>query len=88
MNISIPAEIQKQIEARVKSGKYRSIEDVVVAAVSTLEQQERFGDFAPGELDKLLIEGERDIARGETIDADSAFKELRQMSAERRGNKV
>jgi hypothetical protein len=31
---------------------------VVTAAMHTLEQAETFGDFAPGELDRLLAEGE------------------------------
>jgi antitoxin ParD1/3/4 len=85
MNVSLPAEIEKQIQDRVRSGKYRSAEDVVAAAISMLDQQERFGDFGPGELDKLLAEGERDIARGDVIDSGKAFEELRRMSTEQRG---
>jgi len=64
----------------VKSGKYPRPEDVVAAAVSSLDQQERFGDFAAGELDKLLAEGERDIANGDVIDGDRAFAELRRLA--------
>ena len=56
MKLSLPPEIQKLIEDRVKSGKYETAEDVVAAAVSSLEQQEAFGDFAPGEIDQLVHE--------------------------------
>ena len=49
-----------------------------------LVQQEQSGSFGPGELDELLTEGERDIERGDVLDADEAFAELRRLSAERR----
>jgi putative addiction module CopG family antidote len=59
MNLSLSPQVRKQIEQRVRSGTYRTPEDVVAAAVSTLDQQESTGDFQPGELDRLLAEGER-----------------------------
>jgi Arc/MetJ-type ribon-helix-helix transcriptional regulator len=79
MNLDLPAKIQKLIKDRVKSGKYPRPEDVVAAAVSSLDQQESFGDFSPGELDGLLAEGEKDITNGDVIGAGKAFKELRRL---------
>jgi antitoxin ParD1/3/4 len=84
MKIELSPKIQKLIKDRVESGKYRRPEDVVTAAMSSLDQQESFGDFAPGELDRLLNEGERDIAAGDVIDGDQAFAELRRLSAKKR----
>lgn len=49
MNLSLTADVQKLIEQRMLSGKYATPEDVVAAALITLEQQEQFGDFQPGE---------------------------------------
>src|SRR5438270_6020709 len=83
MNLSLPAEIQRLIEDRVRSGKYPTPEDVVAAAIATLDQQDRFGDFAPGELDALMAAGERDIERGDVMDADQGFAELRRLSDQR-----
>ena len=52
MNLSLPPRIQKLIEERVRAGKYETPEDVVAAAVVSLDQQERFGDFEEGEFDR------------------------------------
>lgn len=86
MNLSLPTRVQKLIEDRVRSGQYRSPEDVVAAALSHLDQQEQAGRFAAGELDALLAEGEADIARGDVLEADAVFEQLRRMSAERRSS--
>jgi putative addiction module CopG family antidote len=59
MNLSLSPQVCDLIEQRVRAGKYRTPEDVVTAAISTLDQQESTGDFQPGELDRLLAEGER-----------------------------
>jgi Arc/MetJ-type ribon-helix-helix transcriptional regulator len=74
MKLLLKPDVQKRIEERVKSGRYASAEDVVSAAILTLDQQERFGDFAPGELDRLLEEGERSIAEHGTLDGEQAFQ--------------
>jgi Arc/MetJ-type ribon-helix-helix transcriptional regulator len=66
--------VQELIDQRVKSGEYASAEDVVAAAIMTLEQQKRFGDFEAGELDHLLAEGERSIKAEGTLDGDEAFR--------------
>ncbi len=77
MNLSLDPKLQKLIEERVNSGQYASAEDVVTAALLTLDQQERFGDFSPPELNELLAEGERSIREDGTLDGDEAFR-LRQ----------
>ena len=74
MNLSLGPEVQKLIDERVKSGKYATPEAVVAAALLTLDQQEWLGEFAPGELDKLLTEGEQSIAEEGTLDGDEAFR--------------
>jgi Arc/MetJ-type ribon-helix-helix transcriptional regulator len=81
MNLSLSTSVQKLIDERVKSGKYATPEDVVAAAILTLDQQEQFGDFEPGELDRLLEEGEQSIEQEGTLDGDKAFR----MRRERRG---
>ena len=76
MKTSPPPEVERIVEERVRSGKYRTAEDVVTAAVLSLHQRETLGDFAPGELDELIAEGERS---GEPLDAEHVFAELRDM---------
>ncbi|MGB7159688.1 MAG: type II toxin-antitoxin system ParD family antitoxin [Tepidisphaeraceae bacterium] len=74
MNLSLPSHVQKLIDDRVKSGKYGTAEDVVAAAISNLDQQEAFGDFEPGEFDRLIEEGERS---GDALDGEQVLAELK-----------
>lgn len=83
MNLSLDPELQKLIDERVKSGRYATAEDVVAAALLTLDQQEWFGDFASGELDTLLAEGEQSITEEGTLDGNEAL----QLRRARRANK-
>jgi len=74
MNLTLKPGLKKRIDDRVKSGRYATAEDVVAAALVTLDQQERFGDFLPGELDRMLEVGEQSIEKYGTLDGDLAFR--------------
>ena len=76
MNLSLSGEAQKLIEERVKSGKYNSPEDVVMAALHALDSDENAGEFEPGELDRLIAEGEQS---GPPLDGASVLAELRNL---------
>ena len=84
MQFALPIKFRKLIDERVKSGKYATPEDVLKAALTTLDQNDRFGDFAPGELHRLINEGEESLKKDGPIPAEAVFKELRQRSARRR----
>jgi putative addiction module CopG family antidote len=84
MNISLNSDLKKLIDKRVKSGEYASADEVLAAALLTLEQQEQSGDFRPGELDRLLAEGERSIAEEGTIDGEQFFRKRRRQRAQLR----
>lgn len=73
MDLTLSASLKSRIEERVNSGRYASAEDVLTAAIIALDQQEQFGDFRPGELDKFLQAGEKSIERGGTLDGDEAL---------------
>ena len=85
MNLTLRPEIQKLIDARVASGEYPTPEDVVAAAVASLDQQERLSDFPPGELDALLAVGDEEIERGDVLDGEEVFRQLRSMDRGREG---
>ena len=74
MNLLLDPEVRTLIDERVNSVLYATPEDVVAAALLTLDQQEWLGDFASGELDALLAEGEQSITQEETMDGDEAFQ--------------
>jgi Arc/MetJ-type ribon-helix-helix transcriptional regulator len=84
MELALPAKYRKLIEERVRSGKYATPEDVVKAALTALDQNDRFGEFEPRELDGLIDEGERSLKRDGPIPAEEVFKQVRQRSARRR----
>lgn len=73
MKLTLPPKVQRLIEEQVSSGKYETPEDVVAAGLASLEQQQRFADFAPGELDELLAVADEEIDRGELLDGEEAF---------------
>jgi Arc/MetJ-type ribon-helix-helix transcriptional regulator len=84
MELSLPAKYRKLIEDRVRSGKYASPEDVVKAALTTLDHNDRFGDFAAGEWNQLIKDAEQSFRREGGIPAEQVFRELRQRRAKRR----
>src|SRR5436305_2185162 len=61
MNLSLSPEAQKMLEVRMKRGGYASPQDAVVAALASLDQQERPDAFAAGELDQLLAAADAEI---------------------------
>lgn len=74
MNMPITPDVQLLIERRMASGNYATPDDVLRAALHSLEQEEELGEFAPGELDALLAEGEQS---GPALDGEAVLVELR-----------
>lgn len=75
MPICLQPETEKLIEERMKRGDFSSPDEMVRAALETLDQ------FDAEELDEATIqaidEAEAEYSRGEGIPADQAFAELR-----------
>lgn len=83
MNLSSPAEIQIAIDERVKSGKYRCAEDVVAAAVESLDQRERISQLDIPELEAIypgmkgrIVEGLAASRAGRLSDGEVFFEDL------------
>jgi Arc/MetJ-type ribon-helix-helix transcriptional regulator len=76
MEMPLSARTQKLIKDRMKKGGYGSPDEVIVAALSSLQQQQEYGDFEQGELDELLAQGERS---GKPLEGKQVFAELRQL---------
>ena len=82
MMLSLDSALQRFIDERIRSGAYATPEEVVCAAFASLKQQE--DALAPGELEKLLAEGEESIRREGTVSADEVFGGIRKRSQTRR----
>lgn len=77
MNVSLSPEMQRYVDEKVRSGQYSRPEDVIHAGLGSLISQENFGDFAPGELDKLLAEGEQSVGQAGWLDGEDEFQKRR-----------
>jgi putative addiction module CopG family antidote len=67
MNVSLKPKLKKFVETQVQAGRYESAEDVVSAGLTRLMQDRRESGFRPGELAKLVAEGEADFARDDVL---------------------
>lgn len=83
MNVSLTPELEKFVQKKVKAGRYNSASEVVREALRLLEEHEQLRsqqlkDFQ-SEIDRRLAS----LDRGEAIDGEEAFAQLRKKSQER-----
>jgi Arc/MetJ-type ribon-helix-helix transcriptional regulator len=83
MVLSVSANLQKRIDERVESGKYRTAEDVLAAALASLDQQEQLTELASSDLEILfpgmkqkIRQGLQDANSGKLSDGEEFFDEL------------
>lgn len=83
MEILLSAETRKLVEDRMKRDGYASPDEVVRAALASLDQNSAGGDFASGEMDALLSEGDRG---GASLDGEEVLAELAGLRARHPGH--
>jgi antitoxin ParD1/3/4 len=88
VNISITPELDRFLQSRVESGRYQTTSEVVREALRLLERREQERDEALFQLKEKLERGAGQAERGELIDGDEVFDELREMIEERRRAKA
>ena len=88
VNISITPELDAFLRSRVQSGRYQTASEVVREALRLLERHEQERDEAFHQLKAKLERGAGQAERGELIDGDEVFDELREMIEERRRAKA
>jgi antitoxin ParD1/3/4 len=84
VNVSLTPELDAFLQSRVKSGRYQTTSEVVREALRLLQREEQERDETFQQLKKKLEEGAAQAARGELLDGDDVFAELRAMIEERR----
>jgi antitoxin ParD1/3/4 len=84
VNISITPELHAFLQNRVKSGRYQTTSEVVREALRLLERQEKEREESLRQLKSKLKRGATQAERGELIDGDEVFDELRELIEERR----
>jgi antitoxin ParD1/3/4 len=84
VNISLTPELDAFLQSRVKSGRYQTTSEVVREALRLLEQQEKERETGLKQLKAKLARGADQAERGELLDGEEVFEELRELIEERR----
>ena len=84
VNVSLTPELGAFLQSRVKSGRYQTTSEVVREALRLLQHQEKEREEGLKQLKAKLKRGTAEADRGELLEADGVFEELRQLIAERR----
>jgi len=84
LDISLTPELEQFVESRVASGRYQTPSEVVREGLRLLAEREQAGEAAVEELRAKIRRGVEQADRGELLDGDAVFEEIRQMSARRR----
>lgn len=84
LNVSLTPELEEFVQSRVASGRYQTASEVVREGLRLLEEREQARETALDELRAKLRRGAERAERGELLDGEVVFEEIRQMSAKRR----
>jgi antitoxin ParD1/3/4 len=84
MNVSLTPELEKFVQSRVASGLFQTASEVVREGLRLLEEREQAREAALAELRTKIRRGMEQADRGELLDGDAVFEEIRQLSARRR----
>jgi antitoxin ParD1/3/4 len=84
MNVSFTPELEQFVQSRVASGRYQTASEVVREGLRLLEEREQSRETVIRELRAKIRRGIEQADRGELLDGDAVFDEIRQLSARRR----
>ena len=84
MNVSLTPELEQFVQSRVASGLYQTASEVIREGLRLLEERERARDAALEELRTKIRRGAEQADRGELLDGEAVFEEIRKLSARRR----
>lgn len=84
MNVSLTPELEQFIQSQVESGQYTSADEVIMASIKLLEERERIYKGRFEELRKEIMIGIEASERGEVVDGETVFRELREKLQRRR----
>jgi len=78
MNISLKPEEEQLIQEKLKSGKYKTAYDVIVEALSLLEERDKLSQEWLEETKKKVAVGIAQLNQGEGIDGEVVIARLRE----------
>jgi antitoxin ParD1/3/4 len=86
LNVSLTPELEQFVQSRVASGWYQTASEVVREGLRLLEEREQARETTLEELRAKIRRGIDQADRGELLDGDAVFEEIRQLSARRRAD--
>ncbi len=84
LNVSLTPELEQFVQSRVASGRYQTASEVIREGLRLLEERKQAREAAIEELRAKIRRGIEQADRGELLDGDAVFEEIRQLSARRR----
>ena len=84
MEVPVPKEYEEFVCGLVRSGRYLTPDEVVHDALYLLQNQEHIREIRSEELREKIRVGWEQAERGELIDGEEVFRELRERSAKLR----
>ncbi len=73
ISIELTPELAEAVDAAVRSGRFGSTGDIVLAALEQWQSRQLIHGYTPEEFDRLVEEGE---SSGDPIDGPQAMREL------------
>jgi antitoxin ParD1/3/4 len=86
MNVSLTPELEQFVQSRVASGLFQTASEVVREGLRLLEEREQARETALSELRAKIRRGMEQADRGELLDGDAVFEEIRRLSGRRRAH--
>lgn len=87
MNVSLTPELENLVHEKVQSGLYISASEVVREGLRLLQERDSVQQRRLEELRREIAIGIEQLERGECVDGEQVFAELRRMSEERRSQR-
>ncbi|MBC6452806.1 MAG: type II toxin-antitoxin system ParD family antitoxin [Hormoscilla sp. SP5CHS1] len=84
MTILLTPEIEQLIDEQVKSGRYQSASEVVLEGLRLLSMRDQIDKRRFAELKQEIAMGIEAADRGELVDSETVFRELREKNRLRR----
>jgi hypothetical protein len=89
MDVTLKPELEKLIEDEVKAGRSTDPNEFLNRAVyHYLVARDLGEEYTPEDIHKMIAEGLDDIDRGDTVEGEEAFRQLRANCAERRRHRA
>jgi antitoxin ParD1/3/4 len=80
MNVSLTPELEKLVESKVQSGRYRSASEVIREGLRLLDNQDRLQAAQLDEVRRKIQIGIDQLDGGQGIDGGTVLAELKQKS--------